>query len=1803
LIWNSKIACLLYSIKIKKTKEKEMASSLLKGGIINAHQRHVPPDTTFKQKKGELVKWKAPIDEVTLEKDEHTLKPTKTWSTKEQHQILQKFYLRPREAVQQWMKKAGVDHKNFTTGHMREITSKTRRSIINHITKMIRQEKLEQIDEQFVRDFHSWLRGNPATPSDRDRTPWLKNMRFNTKRTTGNLGLLLFPDVQLYLDTFVDSRFALERGLAKLKLLAPTDLETSWYYFKFIVRGQVPDPEEDQSFLYRFSYPYYDSKQLVGDDEDPNKNIDMDKEDRKSDTPDIRFMPEVKDWRGHGAEHWMSDTHGRTIPPRANYLLTYKPIDDYEPAVVDIGVQFDVPPVLEADIQGVTDAIVGMRDDLVEILGERKTRKAERSRKKAETLRSTSRQRRPPKARGRERLLMSPDERATRKQQKTETTQTKERAKAYEDKAGRIIQEAERARSGQKEYAETQVYTHKDTARRLETLDTEGRELYNTLRLMHRYPIEELNEEEYKQAQARLQEVRGEYDEIQRDYKKTMDEHLSGLQKDTTEQTELAAKELKRRRQKTKKVLALGRQVPRDKPLQADPTPVELQAIFATSLSQPDGPDESEEGFTFRDDPEIEAAKKTVEEMEKYELDRLTPAYYQKAQEKLHTLSRKPGDEAEPEPDEDALSAAFEAAHPAYVAPKKKPESEEARRERRERVRGKMKAPAQTEPIAVAVEQPKKPDSPRPQRGPTVRPPAPIGLGGPTVRPKKPRRKPDKDTGAGVGEPPSKDTSPDLFVQHHIDALRTERNAIEPLLDTSAAFDMSSPVVVPTDKDLEEGTTSIIKEHIKAVLSPTHKKKQKQLSKEAHSEDERIKKKDAKVRELFVNLREADVEPSRYQEAIKRMEKETNNRMEELSKQLQERTEALVEGQKREEEFKAAHQEQLNQLQQEKKELEQRLERARNVPYKEEMDNIKDALQAANLDLTQADDASEQRKKQLDQLQQEKEELEKKLKDAREEAERTEKIYKNAYDRLEDDHTKTLKELMNEGEKLKKQALKAVNPQAFSRQQAANQELMHRIDMLNAGIGESNQVTKKQEEALQTQHHIIQALEEERNTLTQQHQQLLQAQDASVQQRGELNLQIQELQRETQEQNTALDTQRQQLDAMSKDLLALDSQLDSMQKSGPQDESYDIDEVKRLDEELRETKTRLEHATQRSGQINTLDKKIQELETQSEQAELHIQRLVAESNNLKTEHANEKARLAQQFMDAVKRNTEISARQAHLQQQQTKHAGEMERQQQQHAGQLQRLRHEHEGRLIEEKRGHRTELERNRRTYIQNINEHQQTDQEQRLQQQQQHAAELQRLRQEHEAQLKSLPGQEQLLKKIKEHEEVFKKQQRALKNAKNAKAAVERTYNINRQQLQKATELSNNAQEQLTSQAQEILQLREQIRQATTEQNATRQARIELEQLNKKLNSAVKLYQDKQSEVNEAKQVLEQRKRMLDEQQGALDRNKEAREKLLGEKEQTDKIIAKYQEDRLEHEETLEEKRALKEEIGTKTMFTNDLIDRLEEEQDKRTEAERNLMEQEQQIIDLTAQKEELEEELNALYTKTAEIPYNNGQERRILEQEQQILELRREIETLESSRANKTEAQKLKKKIKPQPASEREQQQTVEQTMKLIEELTAGKTTPELGHYSTSAASTSSAYRPWDTVVDKDVPMTSSPASDQSEQWKQTPALTVSFSQSDNKPDTSDEPMRRVEEIPVRAEEGAGIKHKAELKEQKKREKRLEQVRKEREQEKREKIRARLEQVRQGHRLSVRTKRQRQELDRKITAQLEKERKERII
>jgi len=87
-------------------------------------------------------------------------------------------------------------------------------------------------DRDFLDEFHLWLKGlsrfnRVTSPGGKLLTPW------------GRRPLTFLPDVQAYLDEFVDQRVRYEQELRKLRLRGVDSLNTAWLYYKYLVRRQL----------------------------------------------------------------------------------------------------------------------------------------------------------------------------------------------------------------------------------------------------------------------------------------------------------------------------------------------------------------------------------------------------------------------------------------------------------------------------------------------------------------------------------------------------------------------------------------------------------------------------------------------------------------------------------------------------------------------------------------------------------------------------------------------------------------------------------------------------------------------------------------------------------------------------------------------------------------------------------------------------------------------------------------------------------------------------------------------------------------------------------------------------------------------------------------------------------------------------------------------------------------------------------------------------------------------------------------------------------------------------------------------------------------------------------------------------------------------------------------------------------------------------------------------------------------------------------------------------------------------------
>lgn len=86
----------------------------------------------------------------------------------------------------------------------------------------------KKIDDAFIKDFQCWLQGKSKYNADKTLTPW------GTKKLVGD-------SIMMYLNQFIDQKFAFSKFLAKLKLAPPDDIRMAWLYYKYIVCGMDPN--------------------------------------------------------------------------------------------------------------------------------------------------------------------------------------------------------------------------------------------------------------------------------------------------------------------------------------------------------------------------------------------------------------------------------------------------------------------------------------------------------------------------------------------------------------------------------------------------------------------------------------------------------------------------------------------------------------------------------------------------------------------------------------------------------------------------------------------------------------------------------------------------------------------------------------------------------------------------------------------------------------------------------------------------------------------------------------------------------------------------------------------------------------------------------------------------------------------------------------------------------------------------------------------------------------------------------------------------------------------------------------------------------------------------------------------------------------------------------------------------------------------------------------------------------------------------------------------------------------------------
>lgn len=90
--------------------------------------------------------------------------------------------------------------------------------------------KDEEERQSFVNDFNCWIQGKSAYNNNINLTPW-KNAP------------LVGKDFVTYKRNHVDAKYEYERVMAILRLQAPTDLRSAWFYYKYIVRSEGWNPD------------------------------------------------------------------------------------------------------------------------------------------------------------------------------------------------------------------------------------------------------------------------------------------------------------------------------------------------------------------------------------------------------------------------------------------------------------------------------------------------------------------------------------------------------------------------------------------------------------------------------------------------------------------------------------------------------------------------------------------------------------------------------------------------------------------------------------------------------------------------------------------------------------------------------------------------------------------------------------------------------------------------------------------------------------------------------------------------------------------------------------------------------------------------------------------------------------------------------------------------------------------------------------------------------------------------------------------------------------------------------------------------------------------------------------------------------------------------------------------------------------------------------------------------------------------------------------------------------------------------
>lgn len=116
------------------------------------------------------------------------------------------------------------------------------------------EAKKNASNEQFAEDFRQWLQGYGGLTTDergesfyldQDAPPHYRN----NSRNSAQQSYLRLPGVQDYFDTFIDRKIQFERKLTHLIQYGPYDLNSAWFYYKYVIRGVEAPVDEQIKFL------------------------------------------------------------------------------------------------------------------------------------------------------------------------------------------------------------------------------------------------------------------------------------------------------------------------------------------------------------------------------------------------------------------------------------------------------------------------------------------------------------------------------------------------------------------------------------------------------------------------------------------------------------------------------------------------------------------------------------------------------------------------------------------------------------------------------------------------------------------------------------------------------------------------------------------------------------------------------------------------------------------------------------------------------------------------------------------------------------------------------------------------------------------------------------------------------------------------------------------------------------------------------------------------------------------------------------------------------------------------------------------------------------------------------------------------------------------------------------------------------------------------------------------------------------------------------------------------------------------